>query len=151
MFSPPHPPPQCHLKCSLFLSDGQQLRVSTFPWRPAIVTMVSGQYWRPLCHPCTPVIQRWRGHSEHTDTLHWGEHECMDLLSVEGVRAFLLRGLSLHGPVCVCVWVCAHFGCATVSVCVLTQSASWVCSQFTFDCRAKARARNEFWLSERLT
>lgn len=51
---------------------------------------------------------------------------------------------------CVCVVVCA-LKCLCVCVCVLTQSASWVCSQFTFDCRAKARARNEFWLAERLT
>lgn len=79
VFFPPFFPLPCHhLKCSLFMSDGRQLQGSTFPWRLAFVTMVAGQYWQPLCHPCTPVTQGWGGHSEHTDTLYWSEHKSMD-------------------------------------------------------------------------
>lgn len=104
-FFPSFFPPCHHLKCSLFMYDGRRLQGSTFPWRLAFVTMVAGQYWRPLYHPCTPVTQGWRGHSEHTDTLYWGEHESMDLQSVESMR------------VCWGGWVCTPL-CVYVSGCV---------------------------------
>lgn len=118
-----------HLKFSLFMSDDRQLRNCTFPWRLAIVTMVAGQYWRPLCHPCTPVTQRWRGHSGQTDTLHRGERECMDVLSVEGVHACILSGLSLHACVCLAGCVCV---CARTHVCVCPHSVSQLSLQSVY-------------------
>lgn len=96
------------MKFSLFMCDGLRLQSSTFPRRRSIVTMVAGQYCRPLCHPCTPVSHKRRGHSDHIDTLYRGERESMNVLRAEGVHACILSESSLHACVSGCVYLCVH-------------------------------------------